>query len=267
MDISKSKKSFEAKELSLSYFVRMGIAVSILSSLILIIAAVGYRWDLWSVKFALLTLTKYATYGALVGAAISLVGVGKSWPGGTSRGLLLSVFGVIIGSGAFCTIFEHWKMVQTHPFIHDITTDTDNPPQFVTVVPVRQSLNANPHLYEGSDLAFLQHYGGFNRPYKDIAPFITELPPGTTFDVALKVAEEMGWEIINADTEGGRIEASDTSFWYGFTDDIVIRVTSESVGSRVDMRSLSRVGRSDVGVNAARIRIYMSALTEKIAES
>ena len=74
----------------------------------------------------------------------------------------------------------------------------------------------------------------------------------------------MGWKIIDVDATNGRIEASDTSFWYGFTDDIVIRVVEENGGSRVDIRSLSRVGKSDVGVNAARIRSYISALSGKI---
>ena len=116
-------------EVRLSNFVRLGFSLSLISSLVLVAAAVGYRWELWSVRFALLTLTKYATYGALAGAALSMVGIGKSWPGGASRGLVLSVVGVIIGMGAFYTIFEQWKMVRTSPFIHDISTDTENPPE------------------------------------------------------------------------------------------------------------------------------------------
>ena len=219
MDISKSKELFEVEEVRLSYFVVAGFALSVLSSLILVAAAIGYRWDLWSVKFALLALTKYATYGAFAGAAVSLIGVGKSWPGGNS---------------------------------------------FSAVVAIRESLNANPHNYEGDKLALLQRYGGFNEPYKDLSPFIAKSPPSETFDAALKLVEEMGWKIIDVDATNGRIEASDTSFWYGFTDDIVIRVVEENGSSRVDIRSLSRVGKSDVGVNAARIRSYISALSGKI---
>ena len=264
MDISKSRELFEVEEIRLSYFVVSGFALSVLSSLILVAAAIGYRWDLWSVKFALVALTIYATYGAFAGAAVSLIGVGKSWPGGNSRGLVMSLLGVVIGFGSFWTIFDHWKKVQTSPFIHDITTDTNNPPPFSAVVAIRESLNANPHNYEGDKLALLQRYGGFNEPYKDLSPFIAKSPPSETFDAALKLAEEMGWKIIDVDATNGRIEASDTSFWYGFTDDIVIRVVEENGGSRVDIRSLSRVGKSDVGVNAARIRSYISALSGKI---
>ena len=247
-------------EIRLSNFARLGFSLSIISSLVLVAAALGYRWDLWSVRFALLTLTKYATYGALAGAALSMVGIGKSWPGGASRGLVLSVVGVIIGMGAFYTIFEQWKMVRTSPFIHDITTDTENPPEFIAVVALRESAAADRHAYSGPDLALRQKFGGFNEPYKDILPVMTKLAPGEAYDKALDVAQNMDWKIVDADRTTGRIEASDISFWYGFTDDIVIRVVATPDGSRIDMRSLSRVGRSDVGVNAARIREYMTAL-------
>ncbi len=247
-------------EIRLSNFARLGFSLSLISSLVLVAAALGYRWDLWSVRFALLTLTKYATYGALAGAALSMVGIGKSWPGGASRGLVLSVVGVIIGMGAFYTIFEQWKMVRTSPFIHDITTDTENPPEFIAVVALRESAAADRHAYSGPDLALRQKFGGFNEPYKDILPVMTKLAPGEAYDKALDVAQNMDWKIVDADRTTGRIEASDISFWYGFTDDIVIRVVAIPDGSRIDMRSLSRVGRSDVGVNAARIREYMTAL-------
>ena len=72
-----------------------------------------------------------------------------------------------------------------------------------------------------------------------------------------------GWSIVAADPATGRIEASQTSRWFGFTDDIVIRISGHGSGSGVDMRSLSRQGRSDFGVNAARIRAYMSALRKR----
>ncbi|SVD02180.1 uncharacterized protein METZ01_LOCUS355034 [marine metagenome] len=251
-------------EIRLSNFVRLGFLISVVSSLVLVVAALGYRWDLWSVRFALLTLTKYGAYGALVGAALSLIGIGKSWPGGTSRGLILSIVGVIVGLGAFHFIFQQWKMVQTSPFIHDITTDTENPPKFVAIVPLRDSVDAT-HEYGGSGLALLQRYGGFNEPYKNILPVTTTSARDEAYDRALAVAQKTDWSIVGASREDGRIEAFDTSFWYGFIDDIVIRVIATPDGSRVDMRSTSRVGRSDVGVNAARIREYTSTLSGILA--
>ena len=75
----------------------------------------------------------------------------------------------------------------------------------------------------------------------------------------------MGWTIVAADA-AGRIEASDRSRWFGFTDDIVIRVAAADSGSRVDVRSSSRRGRSDFGVNAARVRAYLAALRADIGD-
>jgi len=86
------------------------------------------------------------------------------------------------------------------------------------------------------------------------------LPPPRAFASAVDTAKRLGWTIDAADDAAGRIEASDRSRWFGFTDDIVIRVTPSGEGSRIDVRSASRVGRSDIGVNAARVESYLSAL-------
>jgi uncharacterized protein (DUF1499 family) len=85
-------------------------------------------------------------------------------------------------------------------------------------------------------------------------------PPARAFERALAVARAQGWEIVAAVPAEGRIEATDTTRFFGFKDDIVIRVKAEGAGSRVDVRSLSRVGKSDVGKNASRIRAYLRAL-------
>ena len=143
------------------------------------------------------------------------------------------------------------------PFIHDITTDTANPPVFIAVVAAREAEGANPHDYAGETVARQQECG-----YPELEPFIADADPATAYDRALDVANSMDWEIVASDRALGRIEATDTSTWYGFKDDIVVRVISEDAGtgSRVDVRSLSRVGRSDVGVNAARIKAFLAAL-------
>jgi len=101
--------------------------------------------------------------------------------------------------------------------------------------------------------------------YPDLAPVMTTLPVTRAFNEALDVAKSMpGWTIVASDVDAGRIEASQQSRWFRFTDDIVIRVVGDEAGSRVDMRSTSRQGRSDYGVNAAGIRAYMSALRKRI---
>ena len=80
-------------------------------------------------------------------------------------------------------------------------------------------------------------------------------------DKALGIAQTEGWQIVTADKSKGRIEATDTTRWFGFTDDIVVRLTPWGAGTRVDVRSVSRIGRSDIGTNARRIRRYLAQLS------
>ena len=68
--------------------------------------------------------------------------------------------------------------------------------------------------------------------------------------------------LVAAEAADGRIEATDTTFWFGFKDDVVVRVQPADNGSRIDVRSESRVGKSDVGTNARRIRAYLAKLAE-----
>jgi uncharacterized protein (DUF1499 family) len=142
------------------------------------------------------------------------------------------------------------------PGIHDITTDTDNPPALLAARAARAAEHAAPDAYAGTALAAIQ-----KQAYPDIGPLLLPLAPARAFERALVTARDMPrWTILASDPANGRIEASATSFWFGFTDDIVIRVSAADTGSRIDMRSLSRQGKGDLGVNAARIRAYMRAL-------
>ena len=70
----------------------------------------------------------------------------------------------------------------------------------------------------------------------------------------------MGWEVVAADPAAGRIEAVATTFWFGFKDDIVVRVAPAGAGSLIDARSKSRVGVGDLGTNAQRLRAYLERL-------
>lgn len=245
-----------------SRFALVGFGLAVLCVLALLVAALGYRWGLWDFRFALLTVMKYAAYGAGIAAVLSLVGLGRSWPGGARRGLVISVIGTAIGAATFHYVYDYSFTVKTVPFIHDITTDTENPPLFVALVAERAAAGAAPHAYGGPDLAAKQRYG-----YPDLGPFMVHLDRDAAFDRVLKVAQAMGWDMVDSNKAEGRIEASESTFWYGFTDDIVIRVgpagDGAEAGSRIDMRSLSRWGRSDLGVNAARIRAFMDAIEKE----
>jgi len=141
------------------------------------------------------------------------------------------------------------------PAIHDITTDMSDPPRFVEAV---QYVGLGRTDYGGEELAKQQR-----EAYPDIAPILVTESPDEAFNLALEVTRDMGWKVIAADARDQRIEATDTTFWFGFVDDIVIRIRPEGIGSRIDVRSLSRVGVGDLGANASRIRRYRDALTAR----
>lgn len=132
--------------------------------------------------------------------------------------------------------------------IHDISTDTVNPPVFEVLDDTRAGAR-NTLQYGGAELAAAQAAA-----YPDIAPLETDLSAEDAYQHALTVAQDMGWEIVASDAERLRFEATARTSVFYFADDVVVVVTAQDEGSRVDMRGVSRVGRSDQGVNAARIR-------------
>jgi len=143
------------------------------------------------------------------------------------------------------------------PAIHDISTDLENRIEFTPDVAAASS-NQDPPAEQRAVVEGLQKSG-----YPDIAPVILALPADQAFARAKAVAEKMpGWNVTHADAESGRIEATSTSKLFHFVDDIVIRVRPDGAGSRVDLRSRSRVGQSDLGANAARIRAFSAELAK-----
>ena len=92
--------------------------------------------------------------------------------------------------------------------------------------------------------------------YPDLLPIATERSPGAAFDRALELVRDFGWDIHTQDRFALLIEATATTFWYGFKDDVIIRIRPDDGGSIVDVRSLSRFGGSDFGKNADRIRKF-----------
>jgi uncharacterized protein (DUF1499 family) len=167
---------------------------------------------------------------------------------------MLTIVGILIGLVVVGIPWQMKRTAQRVPAIHDISTDTDDPPRFDAVLPLRKDA-PNAADYGGPEIAAQQHAA-----YPDVRPLLWRMPSSHAFTQALHAAEAMGWEIVAADPIEGRLEATDTTFWFGFKDDIVVRIQGQPDGSRVDVRSVSRVGRSDVGTNARRIRKYLRRL-------
>lgn len=154
------------------------------------------------------------------------------------------------------------------PPIHDIVSDANAPLMFSDrVMALRaavlgaNAVEADPRVPDddrfgaaaGQSARALQRSA-----YPDIQPILIAQSPAEAFETALAAARAEGWSIDATDPENGRIEASFRSLWFGFVDDVVVQVAPAEGGSRIDVRSTSRVGVSDLGANAKRVRAFQS---------
>jgi uncharacterized protein (DUF1499 family) len=233
---------------------RIALVLVIVCAIAVAISGPGYRMNWWPLPVAFGTL-RWATWIVigLTVIAIVLAGVAAfARPGGSRRGLAEAAVAIVIGAVTMVgplTLMQQGKQV---PPIHDITTDTDNPPQFVTVLPLRADAR-NPVAYGGPEIAAQQ-----KKAFPQVAPLQLSVPVDKAYERALAIAREAGWTIVSADAASRRIEATATTPFFGFKDDVVIVVTASGAGSRIDMRSLSRIGRSDLGANARRVESYLA---------
>jgi len=229
----------------------LAIVVAAIAILLLVGAGPGTRLGLWHFRTGL-GLIRWAAYVGIAGVVLTLVALAVTRPRGAA--LVALLVALVLAGTAFVVPWRWVERAKRVPPIHDITTDTQDPPAFVDVLPLRAGA-ANPATYGGDSVAALQRQG-----YPDIRPLHLDAPPAAAFARALATAKAMGWDIAAADSAVGRIEATATTRWFGFKDDVIVRVRPDSAGSRVDVRSVSRVGRSDVGTNAARVRAFLSRL-------
>ena len=230
------------------------VALAVAALAMLLLSGPGTRAGWWDWRFGL-SLLRYAVYAGVVAAAASLVLV-----------LLLAVpkwrvrpwvpvVALCIALVAIAPPLILLGQAKAVPPIHDITTDTADPPDFVALLEVRNQ-SPNGAAYGGPAVAAQQQ-----QAYADLKPLVLAAPPREAMQKALDAARDMGWEVRASDTASGRIEATATTRWFGFKDDVIVRIRPEGAGSRVDVRSVSRVGGSDIGANASRIREFLSRLT------
>jgi uncharacterized protein (DUF1499 family) len=226
------------------------LLVGVLCAFAVLLPAPAYRIELLPLDIALLSVRWAATI-ALGGAALALLAVlltlgSSSRSRWRRRARLALLINVAVAAWPLYMYYQY----ETLPRIHDISTDTANPPTFDAVLPLRRGAK-NPADYVPAS-ATEQRKG-----YPDIVPLQLPVAPSVVFDNAERAARAMGWQIVAAAPDKLRIEAIDTTLLFGFKDDIVVRVTPQGSGSVVDVRSLSRVGGSDLGTNARRVRAYL----------
>lgn len=202
---------------------------------------------------AAIAVFRYGFYLTVAGIALGLATILPARPGDKRRGFVAAFLAIVIGAaGAWVPL--HWFLEAQHrPAINDITTDTASPPPLVATAQLRRGA-PNPPTYP-KESAALQRAA-----FPDIEPVVLAVPPAEAFKRVERVATALGWEIVARVPADGRLEAIATSPWFGFRDDIVVRIRAQGPGSRVDIRSKSRIGESDLGGNAERVRTFIARL-------
>lgn len=197
------------------------------------------------------------TIAAIAAAAAIVFGILASLaaPRGSGKpGVLSALLGVGLGLAAAYVPLS-WRMAaQSLPPINDVSTDTRDPPRLVALLPLRGDATT-PADHGGDRVARLQKAG-----YPDIAPVMLQAAPAEALARAEQVARELGWTVVAVEKTEGRIEAVAVTPWFGFHDDVVIRIRPAPQGSRLDIRSKSRHGLGDLGTNARRIRRFIARL-------
>jgi uncharacterized protein (DUF1499 family) len=167
--------------------------------------------------------------------------------------------GTLVSALVLAVVGVQFVAATSVPPIHNISTDVNDPPAFDRIVALRGE-GSNPLEYDSERLAPLQQ-----EAYPWVQPLDSDLAPIDAVRRARGVLEDMGLEIVGVEEDRGLLEATDTTFWFGFKDDMVVRIRAQEdgSGSRVDVRSVSRVGTSDLGVNARRIGEFLTAFAER----
>lgn len=234
-------------------FTLWSLRLSLFSVLTAAFAVLGHRFSIIDFQPALLGLAG-TTLTALLAIALGLIGTMRtikaketeivSTLAGSTLGFLVVtpiLMAILAGAGA--------------PRIHDITTDLAHPPEFVAIKTLRTPAHNSLNRLEPENLATLQKEG-----YPDITPLLINRPSNQVLEQAIALVRKRGWEVVAVSAANGRIEATDTTRIMGFKDDVVIQIQDAGNKTRVDMRSVSRVGQGDLGMNAARIRLFLADL-------
>jgi len=220
----------------------LALLLALIALIMLVLSGPGTRFQLWDYRVGF-TLLMWAAYTAIAAGLVSVIAL--AIPRARAGGMLMPLLTLVIGLAVLYGPLEFRRQARSFPPINDITTDTENPPRYMT--------QSRP--YPGAEFARQQRAA-----YPDLLSVLMPVPPAAAFKKAVAAAESMGWEVVGVDAAAGTIEAVDTTKFFGFKDDIAIRVSATADGSKIDIRSKSRVGRGDVGTNAQRIRTYAERL-------
>ena len=237
----------------------MKIIVSLVSLIAFLLVALPgplYKYGVVDLGTAF-TGFKFGVFAGI--AALVLLGIQVLFKRDTVR-LSSALTAVVLSAIAIIIPLSMMNTAQSVPPIHDISTDLINPPEFVAIAPLRADA-PNPVEYAGEETSEQQR-----KAYPELQTLTYTQSKSELMEATEQAVDNLGWELVNNDANAGIIEATDTTTWFGFRDDVVIRVTDEGSERLVDIRSKSRVGGSDLGTNAERIRSFIKELEGVLGE-
>jgi uncharacterized protein (DUF1499 family) len=225
--------------------------LSIIALLGFPIAVIGSRLGVYDFRmgFSILRYSVYLAVAIFVLGLIVMFVQRKS----NAAGFVAARTAILIALVPLALIGNTLVTARSVPPIHNISTDTANPPQFQKIVELRGE-TSNSLLYDASSLAEVQR-----QAYPEVQTLLTSDTPEQAHAKALGIVDALGWELVNADAAAGIIEATETTAIWAFKDDVVIRITQQGERTAIDLRSVSRVGQSDIGANAKRIMKFLGA--------
>ena len=223
-----------------------------LSAVLLPAGALGARFGIWNYGTGFLLLAAGTMLASIV-LVIGITGIVVAHRRTLSRDMPALYIATGIAALILALMGLQFYKAYSVPPIHNVSTDVSDPPQFDRVAALRGE-EANPLEFDAEEIAPLQQ-----EAYPWLETLESSLPPAAALERSVSVLEEQGLDVVNVDETAGIVEATDTTFWFGFKDDLVVRVRPGASGSRVDVRSVSRVGRSDLGANARRIGEFLAA--------
>jgi len=230
--------------------------VSLIAFLLVILPGPLYKFGIVELgtAFAGFKFGVYAGGAALVLLIVQALFMRKTLT--LSSGVIALVFSVV----AIAMPLNMMNKAKSVPAIHDISTDLVNPPKFVAIAPLRAEA-PNPVEYAGEETAVQQR-----KAYTELATLSFAQSKADLMAASEQAVKNLGFAVVSANTATGIVEATDTTTWFGFKDDVVIRIKDEGSQRFVDIRSKSRVGRSDLGKNAERIHSIINELNSLLAK-
>ena len=168
--------------------------------------------------------------------------------------LVSTIMALLLSTIAIAIPLSMLNKGKSVPPIHDISTDLVNPPEFVVIAPLRADA-PNPVEYAGVEVATQQRAA-----YPELQTLNYTQSKSELVEATKQVIDHLGWQLVNIDADQGIVESTDKTMWFGFKDDVIVRITDNGSKRLVDIRSKSRVGGSDLGKNAERIHDFIEEL-------